>query len=306
MNLNSLLALDTLLRRGGVTAAAREMGITQSAMSHQLAVLRETFQDPILVRSAGGMTLTPRARRLAEPLGASLGALAQLMRSHQAFDPATSEHTFRISVGQHLGVLLLSDLLDALSVAAPHVRIEAREVPRERCSEALESGETDLVIGLPEQLHAGIITRPWLVDSFACALRTGHPALAETFDVDAYAKLRHLVVSPTGRGSSPIDDALRERGLVRNVVLRVDSFLSGPMVVAESDLVITAPRASLMPWVRRGELVLRPVPLPDMKSKTISAMWHEGRAEEPAHRWFRELLFGIGPPNVGEESESDA
>lgn len=293
MNLNSLRALDALLRTGGVTAAARELGLSQSAVSHQLSALRQTFDDPLLVRSGSETLLTPRARALAAPLEASLAELERLVRSHVSFDPATTTHHFRVSVGQHLAAALLPRLVLALRSKAPGAQLSAREVPPTRVSEALARADTDLAIGTGEALHAAILTRPWLADEFACAVRAGHPAAEAPLTLDVYTALEHVMVSPTGKGTSPVDDMLAALGRTRRVAVRVDSFLIAPILVRESELIITAPRASLTPFVARHELVFLPVPLELEASKSVKLMWHEGRTDEPAHRWFRELVLGL-------------
>ena len=50
LDLNLLVALDTLLTEQCVTLAAQRVGWSQSAMSHALGGPRETFEDPVLVR----------------------------------------------------------------------------------------------------------------------------------------------------------------------------------------------------------------------------------------------------------------
>src|ERR1041385_3360878 len=67
-NLTLLPALDGLLSQRSVTAAARRVRVTPSAMSHSLSELRHHLGDPLLVRSGRGMVLTPRAEALVGPL----------------------------------------------------------------------------------------------------------------------------------------------------------------------------------------------------------------------------------------------
>ena len=72
IDLNLLVHLDALLTERSVTRAAASVGIGQSAMSHNLARLRELFDDELLTRAADGMRLTPRAMTLREPVRTAL------------------------------------------------------------------------------------------------------------------------------------------------------------------------------------------------------------------------------------------
>ena len=77
IDLNLLVHLDALLAEKSVTRAAARVGIGQSAMSHNLARLRELFGDELLTRGSDGMRLTPRgAVRVAQ------FAVGRLSRQH--------------------------------------------------------------------------------------------------------------------------------------------------------------------------------------------------------------------------------
>ena len=89
-DLNLLCALDMLLREQSVSRAAQRMSISQSAMSHSLARLREALGDPLLVREGRTMKLTPLAEQLQKPLQNTLISLDHLLRDVGLFDPATS------------------------------------------------------------------------------------------------------------------------------------------------------------------------------------------------------------------------
>ena len=64
VDLNLLVALNALLEERHVTRAAERISLSQPAMSRALSRLRTMFQDPLLVRAAGGMVLTARAQAL--------------------------------------------------------------------------------------------------------------------------------------------------------------------------------------------------------------------------------------------------
>lgn len=55
VDVNLLVAFDALLTERSVTKAAARVGLGQSAMSHNLARLRQLFDTELLVRSPEGM-----------------------------------------------------------------------------------------------------------------------------------------------------------------------------------------------------------------------------------------------------------
>ena len=93
---NLLVALDVLLQERHVTRAAQRLGITQSAMSQTLQRVRDTLDDPILVRSGRTMIATPRGEALAGPLREALQGLA-LVLDDVAIDEAKLERKFSLT-----------------------------------------------------------------------------------------------------------------------------------------------------------------------------------------------------------------
>ena len=67
-NLNLLVVLDALLSERSITRAAARLHMSQPAMSAAVGKLRAWLGDLLLVRGAGGYTLTIRAEELIELL----------------------------------------------------------------------------------------------------------------------------------------------------------------------------------------------------------------------------------------------
>ena len=87
IDLNLLVALHILLEEGSVSRAADRLSITQPAMSKTLGRLRETFDDPLFVRSKRGIQPTPRALGLAGELKSLLAQVDGLLDAGE-FTPA--------------------------------------------------------------------------------------------------------------------------------------------------------------------------------------------------------------------------
>ena len=82
VDLNLAVVLHSLIETRSITAAAKRLGLSQSATSHALARLRALLGDPLLIRVGRGVIPTPRALEIAAGLGPSL---AQLERALRAF-----------------------------------------------------------------------------------------------------------------------------------------------------------------------------------------------------------------------------
>lgn len=57
-------ALQTILRLGSFTKAARALGYTQSSISQMMASLEEELSFKLLIRSRNGITLTQEGQQL--------------------------------------------------------------------------------------------------------------------------------------------------------------------------------------------------------------------------------------------------
>ena len=63
-DLNLLRIFDAIFVKGGVSAAARHLNLSQPAISHALTRLRAQFDDPLFVRQGNGLVPTPAARAM--------------------------------------------------------------------------------------------------------------------------------------------------------------------------------------------------------------------------------------------------
>jgi DNA-binding transcriptional LysR family regulator len=300
IDLNLLVALDALASERSVTKAAERAGVSQSAMSHTLRRLRELFDDPLLIRGRGGMVLTPRAEALAVPLRSGLVSLARTLAEPQPFEPEHANRTFRLVSPDLFDALVLPSLLRRLNRQAPSIDLAVVPTPK-RLSDSLETGDVDLAIhpvlldphpfDLGTQVAPELQSRTLFRDSFRCFVRHDHPQLTtgRRLTLKTYTRLNHILVSPGGEGPGVVDRILHAAALERRIAVRVPHFATALEVVAQSDLVLTAP-SSLGQCSSASSLASRPVPL-DIPEHAITMIWHPRFTEDPPHRWLRQLLL---------------
>ncbi|MBV1860622.1 MAG: LysR family transcriptional regulator, partial [Nannocystaceae bacterium] len=80
VNLNHLLVFEAVYRLTSVSAAARELGMTQSGASNALAQLRLTFGDILFERVGNRMVSTEVAREIAPSIGAGVAQFEAALR----------------------------------------------------------------------------------------------------------------------------------------------------------------------------------------------------------------------------------
>jgi DNA-binding transcriptional LysR family regulator len=290
-DLNLLLAFDALWTERHVTRAARRIGLTQSAMSHALGRLRDQLDDPLFQRTPRGLSPTARAHALAPSIGEALAIVRRAVELDARFSPAALQRTFTIGTTDYGELVLLPRLFARLQREAPGVRLVVRPVVGLGERELL-SGEHDLILGVGAPAGAGLRSEVLFTDGFVSLLRAGHPATRRPLTLSRFVALPHVLVSPQGRGDSAVDVALRERKLERRLALRVPHFLSAPLVIAESDAIITLPERVARAVAAQHRLVIRKPPLP-LPGFSFSQFWHTRNEGDGAHLWLRELLWSV-------------
>jgi DNA-binding transcriptional LysR family regulator len=289
-NLNLLVALDALLGERSVSAAAKLTRVTPSAMSHSLAELRALLDDPLLVRSGRAMVLTPRAEALGPPLRQLLLDAKRLLAGGTTFDPATAERRFVIAAPDFLATLLLPPLLEAIALEAPGIALDVVPSVRRGNAWLLETGELDLALGAIVDHSSAIRRMDLCTEGFACAARKGHPVIRGKLDLRSYVETPHLVIT-LGDDAAPtwIDQALAKLGKQRRVAVRVRYFMAAPLVISQSDLLLTGPSTLIRYFARLVPLQVLTPPI-DLPTYPEEAYWHERFDDDPAHTWLRQLV----------------
>ena len=125
LDLNLLLVFEAILREGSVARAAERLHLSQPATSHALSRLRHRLKDQLFVRTPTGMSATPRAERLAQPVRRALDEL-QLALESDVFSPATAERSFVVALNNFGAIALAAPLVSECLKQAPRIRLSLR------------------------------------------------------------------------------------------------------------------------------------------------------------------------------------
>jgi DNA-binding transcriptional LysR family regulator len=300
INTNLLVALDLLLTHQSVQVAAEKQYVTASAMSHSLRMLRDLFGDELLTRTGGKMIRTPFGEQLMAPLHRALLELERAVSTVGEFDPSRSERGFVIAAPDFLSTLILPPVLKILEREAPKLDLEIRPIARAgalRFDELarLADGDIDLLLaavltGSQAQSLPEIRGTNLYEEEFVCVVRNDHPAVGESLDLETYAALPHLLITITeDRSPSWIDEELARHGLSRRVAMRTRYFMSAPLLIARSDLLLTCPRQLARYFAQTANLRIFEPPLA-LPSYFEQIAWHARFDADPASLWLRSTL----------------
>jgi DNA-binding transcriptional LysR family regulator len=293
IDLNLLVHLDALLNERSVTRAAARVGIGQSAMSHNLARLRELFGDELLTRGSDGMRLTPRAVTLLEPVQSMLAQVETLVSRDQAFDPATAVRTFRFGLPDSMEILIMPALLARMREVAPGIHLRLYNFDASRLLDDLDADEMDLAISYeasqPWQFHhkrRKLFTETWL-----CMFNAEKTGIAPPISLEDFVRLPHVLTSlrPGRSVRGIVDDALEKLGLRRSIALTTPRFLTVPSLVARAPVIVTMQARLARLFAAEYGLSLSPLPV-ELREVTVSLLWHASYDHDPAHAWLRDLV----------------
>ncbi len=287
LDLNLVKVFDALLEARSVSRAAVALGVSQSAVSHALARLRELVGDPLFVRTGGRMEPTPRAQRLAEPLRDLLLGAARALSAEDSFDPYREERSFTLCASDSLQAVLLTGILrDAGTLP---VSVELRSLDPDAMLDALDDGTVDLAIGYMPEVRRWHDRQFLYLENHVCLFNPALLPLTPPIGLEDYTRYPHLMPSLRGGLTSFVDDALHALGTRRRVAASTTQFLAIPMMLSRTAMIATLPARLARFCAQAVGLATSPLPF-ESSDFAISMAWHRRNTGSPSHGWLRQRI----------------
>ncbi len=290
IDLNLLLVFDELRRQRRVSATAESLGLSQPGVSNALKRLRRLLGDELFLRTPRGMSPTPYAEQIAEPVATALATLRQTLSTRASFDPAQSRATFTIAMTDVGEIYFLPVLMRELARQAPGVVLHTRRSNEPGLKTDMERGHVDLALGFLPQLRAGFMQRRLFHQQYVCLMRADHPLATEPMTLTDFEQAEQVQVTALGTGHSIVDEHLRQAGTVRHVRLQVPHFMALAQVLQATSLIAIVPERFASQVTGPFGLTTRPSPVP-MPQTAIHAIWHAQKQRDPAQRWLRQVAI---------------
>lgn len=297
-DVNLLRVLAVLLEERSVKAAAARLYLSQSAVSKQLAKLREAFDDPLFERLSKGLQPTPKALALAPDIYAILGQIDKLTLPTE-FEPEKSRRTFNFDLVETAYTMAYLRFLPHLLQQAPRISINSQTWSDETHHRLIRR-EIDFAIGIyewderarshyqdiPEELNFAELVR----DHSVCMMRKDHPALQEEWNMDTFLRYRHLEVTIGGINGWLLKEVLELEKLQIDSAVNMTDLHSAIQLCQQTDLLMCYPSAAVAGLIENTDLVVKPIPIA-LEPGGYLLLWHRYFDNDLSHKWLRELII---------------
>src|SRR4051812_24342381 len=185
LDLNLLRVFDQVMAEKNLTRAAKNLNMTQPAVSNALNRLRDSVGDKLVVRSGYGIEPTPRALALWPAIS---DALRQMETSLAPADFVASEatNTFLLGMADATAAEIMPGLVRIIERDAPGVSMRVLPLTTRDPRKLLDEGHIDLAVGyfraviadLTAQAQAGSMPafdhQRLFTGEYVCIMRKGH------------------------------------------------------------------------------------------------------------------------------------
>jgi DNA-binding transcriptional LysR family regulator len=306
-DLNLLRVFDAIMEERSVLRASQKVFLSQSAVSHNLARLRELLDDELFVRTATGMQPTARAVAMAPLVRTALKSLESAIDTPR-FEPASSAKRFTIAANDFTTMVIAPDLLHILNTEAPSVDLTIKPVTRIDLAEQLDLGQIDLAIGsfsaLPDRFRSNCLFEYDDVLIASPTLQLG------SLTLETLSRLPIVVVSFGGDRDGAINGFLSERGLARRSEMYDRAAFEAAFAGSSSipRIAVTLPHFLALPAFLRGATHVAIVPRPLAESferslpftihelpysttrLVVSSLWHERHEGDTSQSWLHDAV----------------
>lgn len=177
LTVRQMLYFDALAQTLHFGRAAKLAGVSQPALSSQIAEMEERLNCRLFERGGKMVRMTDEAHALQPRIERILADIRDVETTARRGRP-TMEGRFRLGIIPTVAPYLLPHVLPELRKRYPALQLELREAVTASLVEDAASGKLDAFIAALPLDHPGLVAEELFADRFFLAVPTGDPAFA--------------------------------------------------------------------------------------------------------------------------------
>lgn len=283
-----LRAFQELARQGSFTVAAKNLNLTQSAVSHSIKALENALGVSLFERLGKSVHLTPAGDTLLAHADRILTSM-RMAQDEIAVLNMPGHGRLRIGSTVTLSQYVLPSVIRELRESFPAFEISVTTEDTRTLNDKLESGEIDLMLGLENRLSNRFQFDRLFEDHIMMAMAPIHPfAAREEIPLDDLASQSFIFYNSNSETFRLVDRYFSENQIRLSSPLHM-----GSMAAIKEMAKIGMGIGLIAPWVaevelRAGTLVFRELP-----AKRLSRSWGIYSDPQRESRFVEYVFAGI-------------
>lgn len=265
LDIRELRAFTILAKLGSYTATAREMNVTQSAVSHSMKRLQERVGCALLYSKGKTAHLTPEGRRFLNEVEKCLDGLQNAMAMVEP-----GQQDLNAVIGESLALAILAPVLREYQESCPRSRIRIRTALAPEVHSLIESGKVDVGLTLQTPHISAMENIPVLSDQLLLVYASGsEPAKQDRIVAKDLARW-HFILPPAGSVTfGMISDYFLKAGVRPKSYVEIPSHELMKGLVKLDLGYAFLPEWSIARELREGSLLALPLPKSSIRRRWV-------------------------------------
>lgn len=288
MDLNLIRVFVAVFESQNVTAAAKRLHVTPSAVSQQLTRLRQVLDDRLFQREGRVMLPTTAASKLYPAFRDAIISVDTAVGTIQTFDPATSARTFRIALSELGEIGWFPNFVSEVASIAPNVQIHSVALDPDKTEEWLQTGHVDIAIS--SQILSRHFKRTAIKQqTFSVVMAQEHPLADCELTPSHYDAASRVLIAGDSSLESLIE-AEKRAGIFstpRIVIQRYATLMR--LLEQHPTLLAVIPTSLAYGWAKQFPIVVRNLPFP-MEAFRLFVYLRSPTHDTAGLKWFYDVV----------------
>ncbi|MCP4177956.1 MAG: LysR family transcriptional regulator [bacterium] len=285
INLNLLVILNDLLATKNITKSAKNLHLTQPAVSTNLNHLREIFKDELLAKCGRNMVLTPKAEKIISPLKDILASTTNLLKIDEKFDPYKGKHYFNIAATDYAEHTIVPKIMQKMKKFDIHLTLHT--IPYQKIIDT-SLDDFDFVLG--NYLLTNFLSRKLFEETFVIVANKTHPIVNHKATLKDYLTEKHIKVN-IDKDNNFVGKALGEPD-PRDFIHSVNYISSAAIIMEKFSYIMTMPSMLADIFCKTRNLKSNELPF-KTELASINLLWPTHLNSDVKNIWLRKIIIDL-------------
>ncbi|WP_394141877.1 LysR family transcriptional regulator [Vibrio chagasii] len=272
-----------------ISNTAKRFGVSQPAVSKALSRLKETYDDPLFVKTKDGYRPSRFCYDIYPQIKQAYDAFESTFPNKRKFDPSKIDRSFNVACISGAIYSVMKLVSDRLYTETPDVGINIDPLYTGDIALDLRQHRYDLCIAHLPIDDPALECVPLASQRMVVAYDKNHPRLGEKITLKQYLEEKHVLHSMWDTEDSPLTKSCRY-AQKRKVARKAPGPFEMLDIVKGTDLICITQESILDKFGLLEEFQLSPLPF-ESNFGMGYLVWHKSRNSDMAHSWFRKKII---------------